>query len=109
MMKRDIKKQAVKFWNSPWAYHSEWTNGRGVSARFYVENDQLIAEIEAPEGVESGRARAEGTELTLEIGDEKLAVPLPSPVSASPDRPIAFEEGKAELQLPRPGLEGQLE
>ncbi len=101
---REIEKEAVKFWNSPWAYHSAWENGRGVRARFHLEDGQLVVEIEAPSGVQKGSARTADTEMRLDLGSEQVLVPLPSPVEPDLEKHLDFSEGPATIALPRPGL-----
>lgn len=105
---REIKKQAVKFWHSPWAYHSAWENGHGVRARFHLEDAQLVVEVEAPLGIQRARARTTDTEMRLDLGEERVLVPLPSPVEPGLEEDLDFSTGAATLTLPRLGLEDQL-
>ncbi len=111
-MEREIQKQAVKFWNSPWAMNTVWENGRGISARFFLENDDLMVEIEVPmsPGVQY-QAQAEDTELRIASHpphEFSARIPLPHPVSRSEWPDLELEEGLVHLRMARQGLKGKL-
>lgn len=107
-----ITQQAVKFWNSPWAMQSEWNNGRGVSARFFVANDMLELDVTLRDGAADAYVvSAAQTELKLHAGDADgpllARIPLPNPVQTY-EGPVNAEAGHAHIALRREGLGGQL-
>lgn len=108
-MKRDIEHQAVQYWNSPWSILSTWTNGRGLSARFFLDNDRLEMEVTVDGPAESIRAGADGSEAFL-LGTDGAVyqrIPLPFPVIHTVPRTFAVNQGVALVGLRRRVTDGE--
>lgn len=109
MKSRDVVRQSVKFWNGPWMMNSVWEDGRGVIARFFVENDALQVEVEVTDAWHAPiMADASAKKLILEAESQSVQIPLPEEVVPGHLELVKGEGGAYCLTLTRRGLKGQL-